>query len=560
MDGPVAILVVNGGKDPEAGSWLEICLSSVRRHTPAGAARVYAWNNNLGDPRVRPLLASFPGAVLVEADPGETLSHPHAVPLQRLYERARADGAAVIVTLDSDSFPVRDGWLENLLRPLGPRVPLSGVWRDELAPDVLPYVHPCGLAVTVRFVEEAGLRFDGFHSPRRAICDTLAAFTDAVEDRGLEAARLLRSNRNSFHRLMGAVYGGAIYHHGAGSRTNMAFWDEVKESPERRRLMEEDSRLLRDESASLLFRFRDRFAGWLEGRGPGTEGVGRPDFLLVLGMHRSGTSCLTGCLERCGVFLGEVSRANPHNLRGNHEAGDLVALQEGMLRRAGGSWRSPPPPFPPAPEEVASLRAIVERLAARGRAGVKDPRTLLLAEAWEAAAGSCARIGTFRHPAAVARSLERRDGMGTEEALALWNAYNGALLRLHRERPFPLLAFDLSDPSAYVRAVCAAAARLGLDPDPPAVADFVSRELDHGGGADGEVPAACAATWDQLRSRAYRPGDPGEDFDAALAEFRGRCSGRRRALEAAAALPAPPPPGRSLLRRAMGRLKRGLGR
>ncbi|NUN52485.1 MAG: hypothetical protein HUU06_06830, partial [Planctomycetaceae bacterium] len=488
MNGRIAILVVNGGKDPGAGSWLELCLTSVRRHTPEGAARVYVWNNNLSDSRVRPLVESILGAVLVEADPGEGRYHPHAVPLQRLYERARADGADIIVTLDSDSFPVRDGWLELLVGPLGPEVPLSGAWRDELAPDVLPYVHPCGLAVTTEFVQGAGLRFDGFRSDRRAVCDTLAAFTDAVEERGLRAARLLRSNRNSFHRLMGGVYGGAIYHHGAGSRTNMAFWDEMKEDPERLKLIEEANRALRDESAELLFRFRDRFLAWLEGRGADSTGVAGGDFVLVLGMHRSGTSCLTGCLERCGLFLGEVSRSNTHNLRGNHEAKDLVAFQEGILRRLGGDWRNPPAACEPTAGEVASLRTMVEALSAGGRAGAKDPRTLLLSGAWSAAAGSCVRIGTYRHPAAVARSLEKRDGMPAREAHALWNAYNSRLVRLHEERPFPIVHFDLSDPASYVRTVCAAAARLGLDPDQAGVEEFVSRELDHAGGGEGEVP------------------------------------------------------------------------
>ncbi len=30
------------------------------------------------------------------------------------------------------------------------------------------------------------------------------------------------------------------------------------------------------------------------------------DAIAVLGMHRSGTSCLTGLLEQAGVFLGPV--------------------------------------------------------------------------------------------------------------------------------------------------------------------------------------------------------------------------------------------------------------
>ncbi|WP_173204579.1 hypothetical protein [Sphingopyxis sp. BSNA05] len=42
--------------------------------------------------------------------------------------------------------------------------------------------------------------------------------------------------------------------------------------------------------------------------------VSRP-FVLILGMHRSGTSCLAGALERCGLHLGDVRRTGTHNKR-----------------------------------------------------------------------------------------------------------------------------------------------------------------------------------------------------------------------------------------------------
>jgi len=30
--------------------------------------------------------------------------------------------------------------------------------------------------------------------------------------------------------------------------------------------------------------------------------------ILILGMHRSGTSCLAGCLEEAGLYLGDVTK------------------------------------------------------------------------------------------------------------------------------------------------------------------------------------------------------------------------------------------------------------
>ena len=47
----------------------------------------------------------------------------------------------------------------------------------------------------------------------------------------------------------------------------------------------------------------------------------RPDRVVcVLGMHRSGTSCLAGSLEQQGLFLGETNTRGPFNLRGNRES------------------------------------------------------------------------------------------------------------------------------------------------------------------------------------------------------------------------------------------------
>lgn len=44
--------------------------------------------------------------------------------------------------------------------------------------------------------------------------------------------------------------------------------------------------------------------------------------VLILGMHRSGTSCLAGSLQEAGLYLGEVNTAAPHNAKGNRESRD----------------------------------------------------------------------------------------------------------------------------------------------------------------------------------------------------------------------------------------------
>jgi len=41
--------------------------------------------------------------------------------------------------------------------------------------------------------------------------------------------------------------------------------------------------------------------------------------ILILGMHRSGTSCLAGCLEEAGLYLGDVNLKAGFNKKGNRE-------------------------------------------------------------------------------------------------------------------------------------------------------------------------------------------------------------------------------------------------
>ena len=60
--------------------------------------------------------------------------------------------------------------------------------------------------------------------------------------------------------------------------------------------------------------------------------VSRPPLLLVLGMHRSGTSLLGGILQRLGVELpGETIVGDRHNPEGYFEWEAVVALQERLL-------------------------------------------------------------------------------------------------------------------------------------------------------------------------------------------------------------------------------------
>jgi hypothetical protein len=252
------------------------------------------------------------------------------------------------------------------------------------------------------------------------------------------------------------------------------------------------------------------------------------------------------------VFLGDVSRRDPFNAKGNHERAGVMMQNEAVLKAAGGAWDRLPEEIPVSAEHRAAIGRIADGLLVHAPCGLKDPRVLPLLPTWRAAARRPTFVGTFRHPAAVARSLARRNEWPPERSYALWIAYNEPLVALHRAEPFPLLAFDLTDAGDYVARVAGVALGLGLSPDLAALHAFVSRELDHAPGETEAVPKECAGIWDYLTAHAAGRPEPGS-LEAGLLAF---LEDRRRFADEWGSGPADP----GLVARVAGRLRRMLGR
>ena len=215
-------------------------------------------------------------------------------------------------------------------------------------------------------------------------------------------------------------------------------------------------------------------------------------------MHRSGTSCLAGCLEDLGLTLGEVNTAAPHNLKGNRENPRFWPVHDAVLARVGAAWDAPPvQPVAWTPTEIADLRAVVSDYDALPRPwGFKDPRATLLLEGWFEVFPDLRLVGSIRHPLAVAGSLHARNGFDIDRSLALWSAYNRAMLRWSGQGLIAVIDYDAADYEARVRAV---AADLGLDATAPM--PFRDGDLTHQRNAD-PVPASVAALWAELQDAA----------------------------------------------------------
>ncbi|MCI0603009.1 hypothetical protein L0156_08335 [bacterium] len=229
-------------------------------------------------------------------------------------------------------------------------------------------------------------------------------------------------------------------------------------------------------------------------------------FVFILGMHRSGTSCLTGALQASGLNLGEVNQAHRHNARGNRESMKVWRINDRILADNKGSWHEPPEKIVIQEEHKKRIAGHLSSFESSDLSGIKDPRILLIDEAWFSAAESFQLAGTFRHPLAVAISLQKRNSLPLEKGFQLWIHYNQRLLRLHKMDDFPVVGYDLDEPETYCKKVAAMAALLGLNPNTTGIRNFVSKQLQHyAHGAMNDIPESCLHLYSQLKRVEFIP-------------------------------------------------------
>lgn len=154
--------------------------------------------------------------------------------------------------------------------------------------------------------------------------------------------------------------------------------------------------------------------------------------ILVLGMHRSGTSALARLIGFMGAALpADAIDAHSDNARGYWESAAIVKADDQLLRVARSSWFDPRP-LDLSRLEPSALRSRKDRIweavtAAFGDAPlmtIKDPRQCrFVPTVVEALAehGVAARaVLMLRSPQAVARSIASRDGTTSAFAHLLW--------------------------------------------------------------------------------------------------------------------------------------------
>ena len=149
--------------------------------------------------------------------------------------------------------------------------------------------------------------------------------------------------------------------------------------------------------------------------------------VVVLGMHRSGTSLVAGLLHRAGVYMGTYFRApDAANPSGYFE--DIVwrNVNKTILNCAGGTWWQPPPQERiclAAAHIWPLVAALVEDRDTSSLWGFKDPRTCLTLRVLAPLLEPFRIIYVEREEEQVIESLKRRAELrGYEEPDRHWRA------------------------------------------------------------------------------------------------------------------------------------------
>jgi len=203
---------------------------------------------------------------------------------------------------------------------------------------------------------------------------------------------------------------------------------------------------------------------------PPASGVG----VVVLGMHRSGTSLTAHLLGRMGFSHGgPLVAPRGDNPLGYWEHAGVVDIHNRFLTALGRRWDEPRAlsaedfQGPAAEQARAEIRsAFEESFANEPRWVLKDPRMCGLLPLWdevfETAAHEVLFFHVVRDPHAVAKSIEARDGLSREKSFLLWLRHNLDSERhtRGRRRLWSGLEDFVAEPEAHLRRLCES---LGLE-------------------------------------------------------------------------------------------------
>jgi hypothetical protein len=185
------------------------------------------------------------------------------------------------------------------------------------------------------------------------------------------------------------------------------------------------------------------------------DSASRQPIIVLLGMHRSGTSLCSNVLSILGVDMADDITPGKGNDRGHWERWEIVELHDRILGVFNRAYLGPFHDFPLPPGWWAEPRVtrirqeIVSFL--KGRMGdipfgFKDPRTIRLLPMWRQIFSEMKLSPKFilclRNPAQVARSLHERDGLDLTVGEYRWLVHMTDFFRYVGDNEFCVVEYE----------------------------------------------------------------------------------------------------------------------
>ena len=175
--------------------------------------------------------------------------------------------------------------------------------------------------------------------------------------------------------------------------------------------------------------------------------------VVILGMHRSGTSMIAGILDCLGVDLGEDQPGKQwSNPLGHFEDADFLSLNKNILASAGGSWDHPPKKSAIIAQREKFRSSIAELIDRQSKDGIespwgwKDPRTSLTIDLFLPFLHNPMVIWCRRNHKAVSGSLLKRNQIQIPNGLELIRYYEGQIRDFLIQHPeIPVLELDYDE-------------------------------------------------------------------------------------------------------------------
>jgi len=156
--------------------------------------------------------------------------------------------------------------------------------------------------------------------------------------------------------------------------------------------------------------------------------------VVILGMHRSGTSLIANFMDAIGVDVGQdLMPADESNAAGYWESRTIFDIHQKILKEMNCTWQNLPLHLPVNWWHNSNIQQLRSGLLEFVRSecertdkiwGFKDPRTAILLPLWQEIFEELQLephyILAVRHPGSVAASLSRRDRLSSSHSQALW--------------------------------------------------------------------------------------------------------------------------------------------